>query len=49
MVHLHAGLLLLGVAQQVGHDSHVVLDVGAQGDGDGLRESGRSTSRSAFP
>ena len=38
MVHLLAGLLLLGVAKQVGHDSHVVLDVGAQWDGDGPRQ-----------
>ena len=34
--HLHAGLLLFAVAQQVGQDRHVVGDVGAEGDRDGL-------------
>ena len=33
---LHAGLLLLAVAQEVGQDGHVVGDVGAHGDCDGL-------------
>ena len=36
LVDLHPGLLLLGVAQQVGHDGLVVLDVGAERDTDGF-------------
>ena len=36
LVHLHPRLVLLLVAQQVGDDGLVVLDVGAEWDGDGL-------------
>ena len=49
LVHLHAGLLLLGVAQQVGHDGHVVLNVGAQRDGDRLTLAVGHTRRSLGP
>ena len=36
LVHLEARILLVRVAQQVGHDGLIVRDVGAQGDGNGL-------------
>ena len=39
LVGLAAGLILAGVAHQVGEDGHVVGDFSADGDGDGFAAS----------